>query len=182
MAGVLGPPRSRLSDAWGVGQNEHPLPCVWGTHGARGYNRPLRIVPEAGKVPENSEGRPVSKDACDVLHDDVPWSKEANNSGELGPEVSVVARPPSASRCAVWLAGESPTDNLDRRKGGVRNGGNIIKPKSLGPVSRKHPSSPRALLDLPDGMPNPRPLKPKLQPANSREERPNPHFATFIPR
>jgi hypothetical protein len=40
--------------AFAVGHNEQPCPCVWGTHAARRDNRPFRIEPALGQVPENS--------------------------------------------------------------------------------------------------------------------------------
>ena len=94
MAGVFPiDPRLRLSLACGVGNKEQSLPCVWGTHGARGEHAPLRIVPDLGQVCEDSP-KEVSvvrgKDTWYVLCDNVSWANLDNDAGELSPQVSFV--------------------------------------------------------------------------------------------
>jgi hypothetical protein len=41
------------SIAVGVGHAEQSVACVWGTHRARRYKRPLHIKPEVGKIGEH---------------------------------------------------------------------------------------------------------------------------------
>ena len=62
-AELLGQPcRPKLSS--GVGHNEQSATHVWGTSGARGDKRPLRIEPESVKVTEHpSEGISISKES-----------------------------------------------------------------------------------------------------------------------
>jgi hypothetical protein len=44
-------PLSRLSDAFGVGNNPDAIPLVRGAKGGSGYTVPLRIVPERSEPP-----------------------------------------------------------------------------------------------------------------------------------
>jgi hypothetical protein len=69
-------PQPRLPmDAVGVGHEEHPVSCVWGTHGACGKHSPPRIEPERGQASEDpSEGFGVVEKSPDVFHDDVVGS------------------------------------------------------------------------------------------------------------
>jgi hypothetical protein len=69
----------------GVGKNEDPSAEVWGTHGGRGNNRPFRIEPERGQVAEDTV-ESSNKESCDVLHDDVSGSKNANGADVLSPQ------------------------------------------------------------------------------------------------
>jgi len=69
------PQPRRPIEAVGVGHKEQAGPHMWGTHGARGEQTPLRIEPEAGQVTEYPpEGVGVVKQSWDVFHDDVPGS------------------------------------------------------------------------------------------------------------
>lgn len=80
--GLLDPPHSsKRPILWfrppftpdGVGNDEHPVPTVWGTNGARRYAIPFRVAPALGQVSENSSHSP-SKQRCHVLHDpDGAW-------------------------------------------------------------------------------------------------------------
>ena len=62
------PRNDRLSRLMGVGHDEHPRPCMWGTKGARRYNRPVRIEPELGKISKDP-GESQGKVPCDVLQE-----------------------------------------------------------------------------------------------------------------
>ena len=65
-----------------VGDNPGPVAAVRGANGASWNAVPLRVIPERGQVSENSS-EPPSKESCDVLHEDVPGSKLANETGVL---------------------------------------------------------------------------------------------------
>ena len=65
-------PAGLLSSRVIVCHKEHPVACVWSTNGARGYNRPLRVIPEVGQVSNHVPHCPSSvgnKEPCDVLHE-----------------------------------------------------------------------------------------------------------------
>lgn len=71
---------------------------------------PFSIIPERGQVSENGSDSP-SKESCDVLHNDDPGSKLANQSGELGPEAASCARKTRSTACKTnILAGKSSND------------------------------------------------------------------------
>lgn len=112
------------SMAWGVGNNPDAVSLVWGSNGGRRYNVPLSIIPERGKVSQNSSSSP-SKQSCDVLHDDDVRSNFANKSPVMGPEsASLACEPSPLSRNADILAREPTADDVDV--------GNSIPSKSVG--------------------------------------------------
>ena len=79
---------SSASKAWWVGQprdDEDSLSSVGGAHIGCTKSRPLRIVPERGKVSENSL-HPPNKERCHIFNDDESRSKNANDPCELAPE------------------------------------------------------------------------------------------------
>jgi hypothetical protein len=101
-------------DAVGVGHNEHPSSHVWSAHGARRYNRPLRVIPDSGQVSEN-RSHPSIKQRCDVLHDDVSGSKFANEAREGRPQTGSFSPNSSASTSmADVLAWESTAYDIAR--------------------------------------------------------------------
>lgn len=82
---MLRDPLALESPAVGVGANDpDSIPAVRRANGGSRYAMPLRVIPERGQVSENL-AVPSTKQSCDVLHDDVPWSNLANDSGELDP-------------------------------------------------------------------------------------------------
>jgi hypothetical protein len=122
---------------------------MWGTHGARGHNRPLRIIPERGKGPEYIAHSP-RKQRCDVLHEDVSGSHLANDSGKLPPEAGSFAVESGAlSRVADVLAGEAPADEIDRLEVVASDIANVLQLGNVGPVLRQHALAERVNLDLP---------------------------------
>jgi len=111
------------SIAWGVGNNPNAVSSVRGANGGSWYSVPLRIIPERGKVSENS-AKPPSKQSCDVLHDDESGSYLANDASVLEPEPRSFAGEASAlSRRADVLAWEPAADDVC---------GNSIPSKSVG--------------------------------------------------
>ena len=62
----------------------------------RSQSEPLRIIPAAGKVPENSL-QPPSSERWDVLHVHELGSNHANDARELGPESGSFPVQPSSS-------------------------------------------------------------------------------------
>lgn len=67
-----------------------------GTQGARAEYVPFRIVPERGKVTEGAV-EPKGEVSGDVLDDDIAWLYLSNDAGELGPQVTVILRPPATT-------------------------------------------------------------------------------------
>jgi hypothetical protein len=57
---------------------------------ARSDNRPFRIVPSRGKVPENAEHRSVTQQRWYVLQQEVSRSNHANESEPYGPKMPLV--------------------------------------------------------------------------------------------
>lgn len=85
LVAVLRDPLALASPAVGVGANDpDSIPAVRRANGGSRYAMPLRVIPERGQVSENL-AVPSTKQSCDVLHDDVPRSNLANDSGELDP-------------------------------------------------------------------------------------------------
>ena len=79
-----------------VGQDEEPLSAVrgWLVGVARSYSRPFRIEPELGKVSEPPpEAIGMSNSTPDILQEDEAGSHPANDAGDLGPQVALVACP-----------------------------------------------------------------------------------------
>lgn len=72
------------SVALGVGNDPDAISAVRGTNGGSWYAVPFRIKPERGQLSENNV-QPSTKQACDVLHDDVSRLYLANNSGVFEP-------------------------------------------------------------------------------------------------
>jgi hypothetical protein len=67
-----------------VGHNEEPRPDLRGAHVESANSRPLRIVPEAGKVPENSI-KATPSEGSDVLDRDEPRPEFPDDARELEP-------------------------------------------------------------------------------------------------
>jgi hypothetical protein len=61
------------SCATGVGNKPEPVTAVRGTNGCSWNTVPLRVIPERGKV-SNDSAESSSKESCDVLHEHVSGS------------------------------------------------------------------------------------------------------------
>lgn len=130
-----------------------------GTNGCRRYAIPLRIEPERGQIPENlSESS--SKEAWDVLHEDVSRSYQANDTGELRPEPAVVVEPSPLPGGAERLAGEAAGDEVDGLDAvGTASAALIVDVSHVGvaghvgPVLGEDATAPLVDLDLPAAGP-----------------------------
>jgi len=78
-------PRFSASFALAVGHDPDPVPPVRGADGGSWYTVPDSIIPERGKVSENSS-KPGTKETWHVFHDDELGSYFANKSGVLTPQ------------------------------------------------------------------------------------------------
>ena len=112
-SGRPGFPYAIASLALGVGNDPHPVPAVRRTNGGSRYAVPFRVIPDLGKVSENTVKAP-SKQSCDVLHDDVAGSYLANETGELAPQ----SRPGAIDAVAASgggdvLTGKTSADNIN---------------------------------------------------------------------
>lgn len=124
-------------------QDEHALAFVGGTDGRCGKSRPLRIVPEVGKVSEDCPGRSEhshiirglfhvigyiffatghlylgfgGEKAPHVFNDHDRWLQHRDGVGEVGPQARPRSLPeacPASGRRHV-LAGKASAQNVDR--------------------------------------------------------------------
>lgn len=95
----------------GVAQHEAPRASVRRPNIGRPYSRPLRIEPERDKTSKQSP-EPISSERCDVLHEDVAGSHDADDGEEGVHEVSLVVASPLLASDAVWLAGYAAADEI----------------------------------------------------------------------
>lgn len=133
-----GIPKPRPSiEAVGVGHNEHSLSHVWGAHGARGTNRPLRIEPEVGKGSEYVAHSP-SKQRCDVFQDREVWSHEIEDSGQLVEKAGSFAVKTGAVACiADVLAGEAAANDAGASSGRPE-GPHVVVNRDAWPAGSEH--------------------------------------------
>ncbi len=160
--------------AVGVGHNEHSSSHVWRTHGARGYARPLRIVPESGQVSEYAS-KPPRKESCDVLHEDELRSKLANDSRELAPQArSLASKPSTTTGKADVLALDPAGYEVDALEGVRSDVSHVSKPGNAGPVLLEHSVAEVVDLNLPPHF-HPRALEPEVHAADPGEQAAEPH-------
>ena len=127
---------------------------------------PFRIVPEVGQVSENvSESD--SQVICDVFQDDVTRSHLANDSRELGPEVSRIIGSLAVSRSAKRLAWIPAADHVSGLQVVSADSPHVIVTHSVGPVLGEHLTAERVALHLPHGVADARPFEAKLQASDS---------------
>jgi hypothetical protein len=135
-------------DAVGVGHNEHSSSHVWSAHGTRRYNRPLRVIPDFGQVSEN-RSHPSIKQRCDVFHDDVSGSYEANEAREGRPQTGSFSPNSSASTSmADVLAWETTADDVARDP---LKGCDVSMDRDCWPVPPEDGLAVRIVLDELDG-------------------------------
>src|SRR5690606_9824206 len=95
--------------------DENAITEVIGANGCRRNAIPFRIIPARGQISEYNV-QPSRKQRCDVLHDDVAWSKLANDPGKLSPQAGTFAFNSGSLSCiANVLAGEASADEIDWR-------------------------------------------------------------------
>jgi hypothetical protein len=174
------------------------------------YTRPFRIIPEPGQVRQDFSKRRSAVDVPepgDVLDQDPSGFKEANKTGELGPEPPRVLSALTTTCDGDRLTGEAAAEEINtksvkvmpecRRCGlrfdvafldptaselvGVgRKRLRIVPPPDVWPVLLQHGPTERINLNLPPTLPS-RPLQPQVEPADAREQgpegRPRPHDA-----
>ena len=124
------------------------------TNGGSRYNVPSRVIPERGKVSENS-GKSSSPQSPDVLHDDELRSKLANQAAVLSPQsasFSVETRTSASHRYV--LAGKAAADGVDGcdsigSKPGSVKVSHVVIDGYVRPVLGQH--APAEVLDLAEG-------------------------------
>jgi hypothetical protein len=127
-------------DSWfpvavGVGNSEQSASWMWGTQGARGHHRPLRIEPEAVKVCENS-GKPSVEVLRHVLEEYVSGSNSVDGVSHVGPQVrGDVAASCSGGECG---AGVAATDEVGSFNGAPVDAGDVTEVGDVGPVLGEH--------------------------------------------
>jgi hypothetical protein len=102
-----------------VGNKPPPIALVAGSHSTCWYARPFRIHPCLGQFTKNGSEHWVSKDCCNVLHDDESRSYHANDSHELEKETRPRAFLDTGLLAggADILAGKPSTDNINCSSG-----------------------------------------------------------------
>lgn len=170
------PPES--NSARGVGQQKDALASVRRSNVGCAETIPSRIVPERGQVTEHLGEVPSAArrhEPRHVLHENEARSKQINDPSILAPERRAFASEScSLSGKGHVLAGESPADDID---GGefASNGTHVVVSNNVGPVLREHGAAERLPLNLPDNVTSRNALDAQLQPADPREQRPDPH-------
>ncbi len=167
----IGIPNPRPSiEAVGVGHNEHASSHVWRPHGARGYNRPLSVIPDSGQISAN--GRHASPEKRgDIFHEDVGGSKLANKTGVLAPKSRPSTFNAGAFACVRdVLAREPAANNVDCSDMLGLQLSNVAVDGNAGPMLGEHAA--RELLDLAEGhrLETARPLKPQAEAADAAEK------------
>ncbi len=111
----------------GVGQNEHPLSEVRGSHGFRRKHSPFRSVPHLGQVPEYVS-HPPNKEPWDVLQEHPSGLSLANDSGNVGPEPAFVFLTPTTTSDGDRLAREARSDAIHESTPRLAVEGGQIRP------------------------------------------------------
>ena len=166
-------------EAVGVGHNEHSLSHVWRAHGARGYSRPFRIIPEGGKASENVAHSSI-KQRCDVLHENVLWSNLANEAGVLEPKAGTLTVQTCTASCvAEILTGEPATDEVCGDpfvgKAGSGKASHIMVARNLRPMPRQHLAAERVRLAKRHRAKAARALQAEAEAADAGEQVEHPH-------
>jgi len=96
----------------GVGHNEQAGATVRRSNVESANREPDRIVPERGKVPENSVDASRGEIAG-VLHDNESRSKLANDPSHFAPQAAASTREARSFGVGDVLTGEPPADEID---------------------------------------------------------------------
>jgi hypothetical protein len=160
--------------ASGVGNDPEAVAPVRGADGGSRNAVPLRVIPARGQVGEHSTESP-RKERWNVLHEDVPGSKLANDSSELGPKTRALA----VEACAESgerevLARKPATDEVDGGEVGGADGADVGMSNSVRESRCKHGPSVRVLLDLPARR-EPRAFEAEVESSDPGKERADIH-------
>jgi len=127
-----------LSYACGVGHNEDPVPDMRGTKGGSRDTVPFRIVPDLGKINEDT-GKTLPVESRHIFDNNELGKKNTNNSFEFRPKPSRITFTFPFSRKRNWLAGESPADNIDLPVPSRREGPHIFPSPYVRPMLLQYP-------------------------------------------
>lgn len=167
--------------ATGVGHKPDTVPPVRGANGGSRNAVPLRVIPARGQVSENSP-ESSSKESCDVLHDDVPGSKLANESCVLGPKTRAgTVDPGSAAGEGEVLAGEPAAEDVDRGDICASEFGDVGVARHVGPVTGKDSAAELLGLALPHNS-HTGPFEAEIKAAHPTEEGADIHTAPIARR
>lgn len=160
----------------GVGHNEDAFATMGRAHRGSGNNRPVRVIPERGKVSKHAS-EPERNEAWDVLHDRVSWSYVANESLELRPKPPFILLPFPLPREADWLAREPAEQHVRAFTVRSRHVMHVTDSPHVRPVARKHLLTELVALHLQDRLPAGA-LEPKVKTADPRKQADAFHSAT----
>lgn len=153
----------------GVPSNDkEPLAPVRSAGVGRSNASPPRVVPHFGQVTVDAS-ESESKVSCDVLQHDAAGSKYANESRELGPEMSEVGLAEPESGVRERLAGVSAVQTFDPRRVLVELS-DVGVAGDIGPVPLEHPSAVRVGLAEPSRLSAKGSMDGKVESSDTREE------------
>ena len=170
------------SRAHGLGNNPEPMSDCGASNIASSNNSPFCVIPQAGKVPENSS-HPETKQAWRVLHDDVTWSYFANQTGVLAPEARArtVKAITAGGVCDTdILTGKASTNDICCPSVEFERL-DIFMPRNLRPVHSQHGACGWVDLAEGDGLESTRALQPQAEAANAAEKVEDGKQSRFFP-
>lgn len=169
-----GKPSPFQSRAVGVGHEEGPVTLVRGADGGSRYAVPFRVIPALGQIGKDpTPGVSISKESCDVLHEDVSGSSHANDVGEPRPPPPLIGDASTLPGKAEGLAGKSSGHEIGS---GTSQGcpplgscADVVMAWNLRPVLGQHPLAVGIAFDLADTGP-PGAVETQIQAADAGEE------------
>ena len=135
---------------------------------------PLRIIPEAGQVPENHSQSSTTQ-RCDILHDDVSRSYLTDQSCVFAPQSALRTGKAGSIPCnADILTRETPADDIDGNsiccKSLGSEGPHVVVLPDIGPVLSQDRPAVRLDLAERDGAESSGSLKAKAEPSYPAEQ------------
>lgn len=156
--------------AVGVGNHEDACSLVWGSNVRGAHSNRQRGIPDLPE-PAPHDGQPLPPRAMDVFDDDEAGSQDADDSAELPPEAGAVGAEPALfageAEVLAWKAAANDIWTLGRR---IDLPHVLVAPR-IRPVLRKHGTTERVDLGLPQHGAEAAGFEAKLQSADPAEQR-----------
>jgi hypothetical protein len=128
--------------ARGVGHNDEAFASMMGSQAGRGYNAPLRVIPDIGKF-SNNDGSSHREMSSDVLQNRIAWSKRANGISDPRPQAPRVVGSLSFPGKAERLTRVASANNVGSFDGAPVDLFDISMIRDLLPMLAKYPASVR---------------------------------------
>lgn len=135
-----------------MGHDEQPLSAVGRSGIGSAQTAPRDSKPQRGQVTDDAaEDTPASgsKQAWDVLNENVSGSKFPHDSKHLRPQIAFVRSSTALASHAERLAGRPTADDINGLEVVGADGSHVVIPGSVGPVLFKDFATERILLYLP---------------------------------